>query len=195
MNSNQGLRKPIDNFLEIWGLEGPCNLGTIRLTDKDNDGKNFEVMYNNYYRLMEQAVTEAEKGFQRGEVPVGAVLSGPDGVVVARAHNEPISLNDPTAHAEILALRRGGSHYGNYRMMEATLVVTVEPCFMCMGALINARISRLVFGTHDPKSGAAGSLYNLASDSRLNHKIEIIRGIMEKECRKLMQDFFLRRRG
>jgi tRNA(adenine34) deaminase len=143
---------------------------------------------------MGQAIEEAEKGSDEGEVPVGAVLVGPDGAIVAKAHNRPITLKDPTAHAEILVLRAGGKFYGNYRIPDATLVVTIEPCPMCMGAALQTRISRLVFGAFDPKSGAAGSVYNLATDERLNHRIEVIPGVMEKECRELMQDFFRARR-
>ena len=119
---------------------------------------------------------------------------GADGTIVAKAHNQPIALNDPTAHAEILALRKAGLVLRNYRLNNTILVVTVEPCLMCMAAAINARIARLVFGADDPKGGAAGSLYNLASDNRLNHRIEITSGIMEKECRTLMQEFFRIRR-
>ena len=152
-------------------------------------------MYNDFYPLMEQALLEAEKGLARGEVPVGAVLSGPDGKIVAQAHNRPISLKDPTAHAEILVLRQAGALYNNYRLKDTTLVVTIEPCLMCMGAVMNARISRLVFGAFDLKSGAAGSLYNVAADNRINHRIEVISGIMEEECIKLLQDFFRPRRG
>jgi tRNA(adenine34) deaminase len=143
---------------------------------------------------MEQAIREAEKGSEEGEVPVGAVLVGADGTIVAKAHNQPIVLKDPTAHAEILVLRAGGTFFGNYRIPDATLVVTIEPCPMCMGAALQARISRLVFGAYDPKSGAAGSVYNLATDERLNHRIEVIPGVMEEECRELIQDFFRARR-
>jgi len=138
---------------------------------------------------------EAEKGLEMEEVPIGAVLAGPDGEIVAKAHNQPITLKDPTAHAEILALRDAGAYLNNYRLQDSTLVVTIEPCLMCMGAALNARISRLVFGAFDPKSGAAGSLYNLATDNRLNHRIEVISGVMEKECGRLLQDFFRVRRG
>jgi len=143
---------------------------------------------------MEQAIEEAEKGSDEGEVPVGAVLVGADGTIVAKAHNQPITLKDPTAHAEILVLRAGGAYYGNYRMPDTTLVVTIEPCPMCMGAALQARISRLVFGAYDPKAGTAGSVYNLATDERLNHRIEVIPGVMEEECRELMQDFFRTKR-
>ena len=168
---------------------------TIRLTDKDKGGKNHKIMYSDFHHLMEQAIREAEKALAMGEVPVGAVLSGPEGDIVAKAHNEPITLHDPTAHAEILALRKGAVSYKNYRIKETTLVVTIEPCLMCMGAALNARVSRLVFGAFDPKSGAAGSLYNLAADNRLNHRIKVISGVMENECRRLLQEFFLLRRG
>jgi len=129
-----------------------------------------------------------------GEVPVGAVLASPEGDIVAKAYNQPIALEDPTAHAEILAIRKAGLLFQNYRLNNTTLVVTLEPCIMCMGAAINARISRLVFGTVDPKAGAAVSLYHFAEDKRLNHRIEIVSGIMEKECRSMIQDFFQVRR-
>ena len=144
--------------------------------------------------LMKQALSEAEKGSSMGEVPVGAVLASPEGQIVAKAYNQPIALGDPTAHAEILAIRKAGLFFRNYRLNNTTLVVTLEPCLMCMGAAINARIARLVFGTVDPKAGAAVSLYNLAEDKRLNHRIEVVSGIMEEECRSLVQDFFRVRR-
>ena len=147
------------------------------------------------YLLMQEALQEADKGFAEGEVPVGALIVDAGGDVIARAHNQPLSRNDPTAHAEILALRRAGSFCGNYRLEGATLAVTIEPCPMCMGAAIHARIARLVFGAPDPKWGAAGSLYNLAADDRLNHRIEVVRGIMEEECISLMKRFFQSRRG
>jgi len=152
------------------------------------------LMYPDLYHLMKEALKEAERGLTKGEVPVGAVLAGSDGQIVAKAHNQPIALNDPTAHAEILALRNAGSVLRNYRLNNTILVVTVEPCLMCMAAAISARIPRLAFGAYDPKGGAAGSLYNLASDDRLNHRVEITSGIMEKECRTLMQEFFRIRR-
>ncbi|MCJ7774961.1 MAG: tRNA adenosine(34) deaminase TadA [Desulfobulbaceae bacterium] len=146
------------------------------------------------FHLMKQALSEAEKGSSMGEVPVGAVLASPEGQIVAKAYNQPITLGDPTAHAEILAIRKAGLFFQNYRLNDTTLVVTLEPCLMCMGAAINARIARLVFGTVDPKAGAAVSLYNLAGDKRLNHRIEVVSGIMEEECRSLIQDFFRVRR-
>jgi tRNA(adenine34) deaminase len=152
-------------------------------------------MLIDYSLLMEQALIEARKGLEMGEVPVGAVLAGSEGEILARSCNQPIYLKDPTAHAEILTLRKGGEVRNNYRLQDTTLVVTIEPCVMCMGAALNARIERLVFGTFDPKAGAAGSLYDMAQDKRLNHRIEVISGIMEKECKNLLQDFFRMRRS
>jgi len=143
---------------------------------------------------MKEALREATKGFEKGEVPVGAVIVDPDGAIVARAHNQPISLNDPCAHAEILALRQAGIFYKNYRMEGSTLVVTLEPCLMCIGAAMHARVSRVVFGALDPKWGAVGSLYNVPEDLRLNHRIEVIPGVLADECLKLMQTFFQNRR-
>ena len=144
--------------------------------------------------LMEQAIEEARKGLIRGEVPIGAVLAGADGEIIAKHHNQPIFLKDPTAHAEILTLRTGGVFYNNYRLEHTTLIVTIEPCIMCMGAALHARIERLVFGAFDPKAGAAGSLYNLADDNRLNHRIEVVSRVMEKECGSLLKEFFRLRR-
>ena len=148
-----------------------------------------------YELLMKQALIEAKRGFDEGEVPVGAVIAGPDGDIISSAHNQPISLNDPTAHAEILALRRAGEVLKNYRLNDVAMVVTVEPCLMCIGAAIHSRISTLVFGAFDPKGGAAGSLYNPANDTRLNHQINIVSGIREKECGDLLKDFFRSRRN
>ena len=147
-----------------------------------------------FNHMMEEALLEAKKAFGKGEVPVGAVIVGPEGEILAKGYNQPISLNDPTAHAEIIALRGAGALYKNYRLIGTTLFVTVEPCLMCMGALINARVAQLVFGAFDPKAGAAGSLYNLPEDTRLNHRIEVVSGIRENECKSLLQDFFRARR-
>jgi tRNA(adenine34) deaminase len=115
------------------------------------------------YDLMAQALEEARRGFSEGEVPVGAVLTSAEGGIISRAHNQPIGRRDPTAHAEILAIREAAAVYQNYRLKDTTLIVTVEPCIMCMGAALHARVARLVYGTMDPKAGAAGSLYNLAA--------------------------------
>ena len=141
-------------------------------------------------KFMELALIEAKKAVQKGEVPIGAVLVAENGEILSAAHNQTISLPDPTAHAEILALREAAVKTQNYRLLNTTLYVTIEPCVMCMGGIVHARVSRLVFGATDPKWGGAGSLYNLASDNRLNHRVEIIEGICADECRTLMQEFF-----
>jgi tRNA(adenine34) deaminase len=143
---------------------------------------------------MREAIKEAQKGWLNEEVPVGALLISHSNEILARDHNRCISLNDPTAHAEILVLRQAAQKCKNYRLNRVTMVVTIEPCPMCMGAIMNARLDTLVFGAFDPKCGAAGSVYNLPDDERLNHKITIISRIMENECRELMQDFFRERR-
>jgi len=148
----------------------------------------------NLLGLMEEALHEADRAFHRGEVPVGAVLADGTGRIIATARNGTIELNDPTAHAEILVLRQGAVVRENYRLNDCILVSTVEPCLMCMGAMIHARISHLAFGAPDPRWGAAGSLYDIPSDPRLNHRLAVTSGICEDECRKLMQDFFRMRR-
>ncbi|MBT3257289.1 MAG: nucleoside deaminase [Deltaproteobacteria bacterium] len=144
---------------------------------------------------MAQALLEAEKAYLEGEVPVGAVVADPEGRILSRAHNQPISLCDPTAHAEILAIRKACRIKGNYRLNRCLLVATIEPCLMCMGTAVHARVSMLAFGAHDMKGGVAGSLYDLSRDDRLNHRIEIVSGVMEDECRALMRRFFQARRG
>ena len=143
---------------------------------------------------MTLALEEARLAAEADEVPVGAVLVAQDGGLLARAHNETIARCDPTAHAEIIALRLASRAVGNFRLLDTTLYVTIEPCAMCMGALLHARVARIVFGAKDPKWGCAGSLYNLADDSRLNHTICVKGGILEGECRALMQAFFRARR-
>jgi len=139
---------------------------------------------------MRQALLEAQQAIRQDEVPVGAVLVAEDGTVLAKAHNRTIALCDPTAHAEILALRAASRALGNYRLLNTTLYVTIEPCIMCMGALLQARVARIVFGAKDPKWGGAGSRYNLAANTGLNHTIDVQRGLLENECRELIQDFF-----
>jgi tRNA(adenine34) deaminase len=151
-------------------------------------------MSTKHIEFMKVAITEAEKARKMGEIPIGALLVADNKKVLAAEHNQTITLNDPTAHAEILALRSAAAKMGNYRLLNTTLYVTVEPCPMCMGAAIHARVSRLVFGTRDPKWGAAGSLYNFASDHRFNHQPEIIEGICKDECKTLMQNFFRSKR-
>jgi len=143
---------------------------------------------------MREAMKEANKGWLGGEVPVGALLTDQTGEVVSRDHNRCISRTDPTAHAEILVIRQAAKFLQNYRLNGMTMFVTIEPCPMCMGAIINARLDMLVFGAFDPKGGAAGSICNLSDIISLNHRPEVIPGIMEKECRELMRDFFRERR-
>ena len=143
-----------------------------------------------HIKFMNMALEEAKKAGQKDEVPVGAVVVTEKGNILSSGHNRVIGLCDPTAHAEILAIREAASKVQNYRLLNTTLYVTVEPCIMCMGAIIHARISTVVFGAFDPKWGAAGSLYNFSDDTRLNHQLEIVPGICEDDCRTLIQDFF-----
>lgn len=144
-------------------------------------------------RYMSMALEQAVWAARAGEVPVGAVLVA-DGAVVAGARNGSIARSDPTAHAEILALREAGRRAGNYRLPGTTLYVTVEPCAMCAGALVHARIARLVYGADDPKSGAIRSLYRIVEDGRLNHSMEVCGGVKGDEAAALMQSFFRERR-
>jgi tRNA(adenine34) deaminase len=145
--------------------------------------------------FMSRTLEEASLAAEKDEVPVGALLVAQDGTVLARAHNQTIARCDPTAHAEILALRTAAEQVGNFRLLDTTLYVTIEPCIMCMGALLQARVARIVFGAPDPKWGGAGSLYSLAEDARLNHRILVQGGILEEECRAVMQAFFRGKRG
>ncbi len=142
---------------------------------------------------MMKAMILANTAAENGEVPVGALLVQAE-VIIAEGTNSPIATNDPTAHAEINALRIGGLHVKNYRLPGTTLYVTLEPCIMCMGAIIHARVQRLVFGAYDPKTGAALSCYNIGSDNILNHQLEITGGICEQECATLLKDFFRMKR-
>jgi tRNA(adenine34) deaminase len=143
---------------------------------------------------MDEALREAAAAGARGEVPVGAVVVI-DGRSIGGAGNASIAQHDPTAHAEILALRAAGASVRNYRLPGATLYVTVEPCLMCMGAIVHARVARLVYGCADPKAGAAGSQFDLAADPRLNHAVAVTSGVAEEECRAFLQDFFRARRA
>ncbi|WP_300673463.1 tRNA adenosine(34) deaminase TadA [Desulfoluna sp.] len=150
-------------------------------------------MENDTY-YMGLALEEAKKAGQKGEVPIGCVIVAETGKVISVAHNLTISLADPTGHAEILAIRKAAKIYGNYRLPGLILYATIEPCIMCMGAIVHARLSRVVFGARDEKWGGAGSLYNLAVDSRLNHALDVVPGVCADECRRLIQDFFKSRR-
>jgi len=143
---------------------------------------------------MAAALDEARRARDAGEVPIGAVVAI-DGVVVGRGFNQPISAGDPTAHAEIVAIRAAARAAGNYRLTGATLCVTVEPCLMCVGALVHARIGTLVFGAAEPKSGAVISTVRGGELPGHNHRFEIVSGVREEECRVLMQEFFKSRRA
>jgi tRNA(adenine34) deaminase len=139
---------------------------------------------------MTLALAEAEAALAHGDVPIGAVALV-DGEVVARRHNERELTRDPTAHAELLALRDTATALGRWRLDDVTLVVTLEPCAMCAGALVNARVARVVFGAADPKAGAVGSLYNLCVDPRLNHEVEVQHGVLAEDSAALLQSFFV----
>jgi tRNA(adenine34) deaminase len=143
---------------------------------------------------MRAALREAERAAAAGEVPVGAVVVGPSGAILSRAHNRPLTANDPTAHAEILALRKAAKKVGNYRLAGCRLVATVEPCPMCAGAAVHARVAEILYGADDPKGGGVRSLYRIASDPRLNHRIAILSGILAEECSALLKEFFRSRR-
>jgi tRNA(adenine34) deaminase len=145
------------------------------------------------YDFMKIALEEAEEAYRLGEVPVGAVLVR-EGNILSRAHNSPIVRNDPSAHAEMLVLRQAGEKLGNYRLSGAELYVTLEPCIMCAGAIVHARVARVIFGARDPKYGAVGSLYNILTDRGLNHQVEITEGIMREECGEIMSRFFQQKR-
>lgn len=150
-------------------------------------------MNDEYY--MNLAVKEAIKASERDEVPVGAVIVDKNKDVIGYGYNCPISSNDPTSHAEINAMRMASRVINNYRLIDTTLYVTIEPCIMCMGAIIHARIKRVVFGAKDPKWGAARSLYTMAEDKRLNHHPEIVSGIYEDKTKQLIKSFFLNKRS
>ncbi|MFJ6939189.1 tRNA adenosine(34) deaminase TadA [Streptomyces sp. NPDC101132] len=139
---------------------------------------------------MRQALEEAAKAALTGDVPVGAVVLAPDGSVLATGHNEREATGDPTAHAEVLALRRAAARLGEWRLNGCTLVVTLEPCVMCAGALVQSRVARVVFGAADDKAGAAGSLWDLVRDRRLNHRPEVITGVLGEECSTRLTAFF-----
>ena len=144
-------------------------------------------------KYMKMALEEAEKAGQRGEVPVGAILLKGD-QVLAKDHNRCIELSDPTAHAEILVLRKGGEILRNYRLNDTVMYVTAEPCPMCVSAMIHSRISRLIFGVLEPKFGAVESKLGLLNVNGLNHKMKVDRGILEKECAEILKNFFKERR-
>jgi len=144
-------------------------------------------------RFMRMAIEAAKIAQDNGDVPIGAVIIHKD-QVIAKAYNQREQLNDPTAHAEIIAMTQAAAALESWRLASCTIYVTLEPCPMCAGALVLARIDRLVYGCADPKAGACGSLYNIVQDSRLNHRLDVTSGVLENECSQLLQDFFKLRR-
>jgi tRNA(adenine34) deaminase len=145
--------------------------------------------------FMQEAIALAREAAACDEVPVGAVVVDADGIIVGRGFNQPIGRHDPTCHAEIVALRDAAARLGNYRLPGCTLYVTLEPCVMCAGAMMHARIDKVVFGARDPKTGACGSVVDLFAEERLNHHAEVIGGVLAEECGALLSGFFAARRG
>ncbi|HET7100848.1 MAG TPA: tRNA adenosine(34) deaminase TadA [Terriglobia bacterium] len=156
-------------------------------TGKSEHVQDLDIQY------MHEALRQARRGYREGEVPVGAVVVC-RGEIIARAHNRPIHLNDPSAHAEILALRRAGRKLGNYRLPGCALYVTIEPCAMCVGAVVQARIQRLVVGAMDPKAGACGSVLSVLNNRKLNHQVVFDSGILQADCSAILRQFFRERR-
>jgi tRNA(adenine34) deaminase len=144
--------------------------------------------------LMYLALEQARLALEHDDVPIGAVVVGADGGVIGAGHNERELRNDPTAHAEVIALRAAAETIGSWRVLDATLVVTLEPCAMCAGAIVLARVPRVVFGCEDPKAGAAGSVMNILAQQKLNHRPEVIGGVLAQECADLLRTFFAARR-
>ncbi|MET9423112.1 tRNA adenosine(34) deaminase TadA [Streptomyces sp. NPDC006540] len=144
---------------------------------------------------MRLALGEADRAAQGGDVPVGAVLLSGDGTILAVGHNEREATGDPTAHAEVLAIRRAAVVLGEWRLTGCTLVVTLEPCTMCAGAIVQSRVARVVYGARDDKAGAAGSLWDVVRDRRLNHRPEVVSGVLGEECSKQLTAFFRGRPG
>jgi tRNA(adenine34) deaminase len=145
-------------------------------------------------KFMAAAIVQANIALENGDVPVGAVIVHQN-TIIAKGYNQRHQLNDPTAHAEIIAMTAASEYVGNWRLEGCTIYVTLEPCCMCAGACVLARLDRLVFGPDDPKAGACGSLYNIVQDERLNHRLDITKGILAEDCSKLLQDFFRKKRN
>jgi tRNA(adenine34) deaminase len=148
------------------------------------------VGYDEWVAPMQEALAEARSAPDTGDVPIGAVVLDPDGTVIGRGHNEREALADPTAHAEVLALREAAAARGEWRLEGCTLVVTLEPCTMCAGAAVLSRLDRVVFGAYDDKAGAVGSLWDVVRDRRLNHRPEVVSGVLADECTFMLQEFF-----
>ena len=151
------------------------------------------MQYSTDEHWMQHALSLADRAEQEGEVPVGAVLIK-DNEIIAEGWNHPIAEHDPTAHAEIMALRAGARKIENYRLIDTTLYVTLEPCVMCAGAIIHARVGKVVFGASDPKTGAAGSLFDILGTEKLNHKVQVEGNVLEQECAEKLKSFFQSRR-
>ena len=162
-------------------------LGAPLLTERETESQERDAAF------MREALAEAAKAEAAGEVPVGAVVVA-DGVIVGRGFNQPISTSDPTAHAEVVALRAAARTLGNYRLTGARLYVTVEPCVMCVGALVHARVGTLIYGAPEPKAGAVSSAISVLNHPALNHRVDVIPAVLETECRSVMQRFFQSRR-
>ena len=143
--------------------------------------------------FMSRALELARQAQAHGEVPVGAVIVR-DGAIIAEGFNRPIGGNDPTAHAEIVAMRAAAAVLGSYRLLNTSLYVTLEPCAMCAGAMVHARVQNIIFGATDPRAGAAGSIFNIVQSSALNHRVSVQGGVLAEECGKLLRDFFVARR-
>lgn len=154
-------------------------------------GSRFFARDEHFMRL---AIREAERALEHDDVPIGAVVVR-DGEVIGAGHNERELRQDPTAHAEILALREAARHEGSWRVLDSVLYVTLEPCAMCAGAIVLARVPRVVYGTEDPKAGAAGSVLDVLAEERLNHRPDVAGGLLREECATLLRDFFASRRG
>ena len=148
---------------------------------------------NSHDTYMEEALKEAAKALEGDEVPVGAVIVH-DGKIIARAHNQIKLLKDPTAHAEMIAITQAAAHLANERLLDTTIYVTVEPCAMCAGALVLARVKRLVYGAPDPRTGACGSVMDIVRDKRLNHRLEVVKGVRREDCASLLHEFFRSKR-
>ena len=144
--------------------------------------------------FMKIALELAKQAAENGEVPVGAIIVK-DGIVIGRGANTPIGMHDPTAHAEIIAMRQAAEHVSNYRLVDCTIYVTLEPCAMCAGAIQHARITKLVFGASDPKTGACGSVVDLMNEPKLNHHTQVVGGVLAESCGEILSDFFKTRRN
>jgi tRNA(adenine34) deaminase len=155
---------------------------------------NYENNASNDIHFMQRALELAQQAEQLNEIPVGAVVVY-QGKIIGEGFNQSILLNDPSAHAEMIAIRQAGKHLNNYRLLDCTLYVTLEPCPMCAGLLVHSRVKRLVYATHDLKTGAAGSAFNLVNSTQLNHQLIVNNGIMVEQCSELLSGFFKRRRS